>query len=69
VSSVGHGRERRREFTGGANGGRRRTAVLLGRAQGKAGEVFVGHSGDDMGAEAVCAPTSVGKPRGTGLGR
>jgi hypothetical protein len=36
-SLVGHGRERRREFTGGANGGRRRTVVLLGGTRGKAG--------------------------------
>jgi hypothetical protein len=33
---VGHGRQRSRKLTDGANGGRWRTAVLLGRARGKA---------------------------------
>jgi hypothetical protein len=39
-SSVGHGRERSSKFTGGANGGRCRTAVGLGHARGKKGEGF-----------------------------
>jgi hypothetical protein len=41
----GHERERRCEFTGAANGGRRQTAVLLGCARGKKGEGF--HRPDD----------------------
>jgi hypothetical protein len=39
-SWVGHGREWRCEFTTGANGGQRRTVVLLGRTRGKKGEGF-----------------------------
>jgi hypothetical protein len=66
-SWVGHGRERRCEFTNGANGLRRRTTVLLGRARGEKGEGFyrlydasrqfrprfVTYRSIGMGAEAV----------------
>jgi hypothetical protein len=43
-SLAGHGRERRREFTGGANGGRRRTEATACVREERRGRGFIGRA-------------------------